>query len=281
VDKLKNESYFSLPRSEQAELLLSVAPIMGRRAEIIEKDIWLCQLLGILFHLPSNKRMAFKGGTSLSKVYKAIHRFSEDIDVTIDYRDLIPDVPPLETLRNNSQRSKLSNLLKTKLIDHIKNELLPDLAQKLNESMPQYNFTFKLSQDAEKLWVYYPSAFEETDQYIQQSILIEFGGRNSSLPQKAITINSDIAEFVPTLNFPTASISVLSGERTFWEKVTLIHAECHRPSFKLNADRLSRHWYDLMKLADHDIGSSALSNITLLKNVILIKETLFRRTTNK
>lgn len=84
--KIDRESYFDLPVSDQADVLQSLAPVMGRRAEILEKDIWLCQVLGILFQLPCRKPMAFKGGTSLSKVYKAIDRFSEDIDVTVDYR---------------------------------------------------------------------------------------------------------------------------------------------------------------------------------------------------
>ena len=77
---IPREHYFDLSVSDQADLLQSLAPMMGRRAEILEKDIWLCQVLDILFQLPCRKPMAFKGGTSLSKVYKAIDRFSEDID---------------------------------------------------------------------------------------------------------------------------------------------------------------------------------------------------------
>jgi len=96
------EHYFDLPVSDQADLLLSLAPVMGRRAEILEKDIWLCQVLDILFQLPCRKPMAFKGGTSLSKVYKAIDRFSEDIDVTVDYRSLVADAPELDSIASNS-----------------------------------------------------------------------------------------------------------------------------------------------------------------------------------
>jgi predicted nucleotidyltransferase component of viral defense system len=79
--------------AEQARLLHGLAPVLGRRAEILEKDIWLCLALGVLFALPNRKPMAFKGGTSLSKVYQAIERFSEDVDVTIDYRSLVDNVP--------------------------------------------------------------------------------------------------------------------------------------------------------------------------------------------
>ncbi|MFZ3206294.1 MAG: nucleotidyl transferase AbiEii/AbiGii toxin family protein, partial [Pseudomonas sp.] len=90
-----SERYFDLSLAEQAELLLGLAPVLGRRAEILEKDIWLCQVLGLLFSLPCRKPMAFKGGTSLSKVYQAVDRFSEDIDVTVDYRSLVDGVPEL------------------------------------------------------------------------------------------------------------------------------------------------------------------------------------------
>lgn len=94
--------YFDLTGDEQAELLHGLAPVLGRRAEILEKDIWLCQALGVLFSLPGRKPMAFKGGTSLSKVYQAIERFSEDIDVTVDYRSLVDDVPELAPSVANS-----------------------------------------------------------------------------------------------------------------------------------------------------------------------------------
>lgn len=100
------ERYFDLPAEDQAELLQSLAPPMGRRAEILEKDIWLCQVLDILFSLPCRKPMAFKGGTSLSKVYRAIDRFSEDIDVTVDYRSLVPGAPELAAITSNRQRRK-------------------------------------------------------------------------------------------------------------------------------------------------------------------------------
>lgn len=106
--KIDRECYFDLPVSDQVDLLQSLAPAMGRRAEILEKDIWLCQVLDILFQLPCRKPMAFKGGTSLSKVYKAIDRFSEDIDVTVDYRSLVVDAPELESITSNSQRGRLS-----------------------------------------------------------------------------------------------------------------------------------------------------------------------------
>ncbi len=254
------ETYFDLPLGDQAELLQSLAPMMGRRSEILEKDIWLCQVLEVLFRLPCRKPMAFKGGTSLSKVYRAIDRFSEDIDVTIDYRSLVASAPALEALTSNTQRKKLSNDLKTALTSHVIEELVPALREALALALPGQSTRMEVSDDAEKLWVYYPSAVENADAYLRPSVLIEFGGRNSTLPQSAKALTPDIATHVPGLAWPVAHVAVLSAARTFWEKATLIHVECHRPGLKPSADRLSRHWYDLARLADHEVGQQAVSD---------------------
>ena len=166
--------YFDLSLAEQAELLHGLAPVLGRRAEILEKDIWLCQVLGVLFALPIRKPMAFKGGTSLSKVYQAIERFSEDIDVTIDYRSLVADVADLVGL-SNTQRKKLSDALKVALVKHVTEELVPALREALAQALPAHDVTIEVSDGAEKLWLYYPSAVENTDAYLRPSVLLEFG----------------------------------------------------------------------------------------------------------
>ena len=267
--------YFDLSLAEQAELLHGLAPVLGRRAEILEKDIWLCQVLGVLFALPIRKPMAFKGGTSLSKVYQAIERFSEDIDVTIDYRSLVADIPDLAGL-SNTQRKKLSDALKVALVKHVTEELVPALRQALAQALPAHEVTIEVSDDAEKLWLYYPSAVENTDAYLRPSVLLEFGGRNATLPQDTMTIVPDVAAHVPVLAFPTAQVAVLSPMRTFWEKATLIHVECHRPDLRAGAERLSRHWYDLARLADHEVGRRALADTELLRDVLRIKETFYR-----
>jgi hypothetical protein len=270
------EHYFDLPISDQTELLRSLATVMGRRAEILEKDIWLCTVLDTLFNLPCRKPMAFKGGTSLSKVYQAIDRFSEDIDVTVDYRSLVADAPDLESLNSNSQRSKLSNELKAGLITHVVEELIPALHLAIKDKVPNQKISIESSDDAEKLWLFYPSAVENTDTYLRPSILIEFGGRNSTLPHNLLSITPDIAAHVPELAFPIAEVSVLSAARTFWEKVTLIHVDCHRTNLRPGAERLSRHWYDLARLADQNIGKQAVEDKDLLSDVLLIKETFYR-----
>ena len=270
------ERYFELSRADQNALLLSMVPLTGRTPTILEKDIWICQVLAILFNLPCHKPMAFKGGTSLSKVFNATERFSEDIDITIDYRSLIDDVPELSDITSNSQRAKLSDQLKLSLIRHVQQSLVPALDSALKSALPDYQLKIELSDDAEKLRIFYPGFNDEGNSYLRPNILIEFGGRNSTLPQQTIAITPDVAEHVSTIVWPTAQVPVLSPMRTFWEKATLIHVECHRPQLRLSAERLSRHWYDLCRLADHEIGQSAINDIKLLKDVLLIKETFYR-----
>lgn len=268
--------YLDLAPAEQAGLLHGLAPVLGRRAEILEKDIWLSLALGILFSLPGRKPMAFKGGTSLSKVYQAIERFSEDIDVTVDYRSLVEDAPDLAALAGNSQRKRLSDALKAALAAHVTAELLPALREALTQALPGREIAVEISDDAEKLWLYYPSAVENADAYLRPNVLIEFGGRNATLPQDTLEIAPDVAAHVPGLVFPAAQVAVLSPMRTFWEKATLIHVECHRPDFRAGAERLSRHWYDLARLADHEVGRKAIADVELLRDVLSIKETFYR-----
>lgn len=265
------DDYFALSANDRAEILNGVAPLIGRRAEILEKDIWLCRVLAELFALPCAKPMAFKGGTSLSKVYRAIERFSEDIDVTIDYHSLTDDGRDIADLKSRNQRKRFSDILMTQLASHVRGALLPGLQSALSP----LGVTFDLDESGEKLWAYYPSAVEAVTEYVRPSVLLEFGGRNSVDPSEAVEIAPDIASFVPAVVLPTAKVSVLSLKRTFWEKATLIHVECRRPTEKRSANRLSRHWYDLACLADHKLGYEAVADRGLLDDVVHLKQAFF------
>src|SRR5690606_26971228 len=121
---------------------------------------------------------------------------------------------------------------------HVTAELVPALRDALEQTLPAHEVALEISDDAEKLYLYYPSAVENTDAYLRPSVLIEFGGRNATLPQDSVTIVPDVAVHVPGLVFPTAQVAVLSPIRTFWEKATLIHVECHRPDLRVGAERL-------------------------------------------
>jgi Nucleotidyl transferase AbiEii toxin, Type IV TA system len=265
------EIFLQISPEEQAEILQTCAGKLGRRAEHLEKDVWICWVLQGLFTMPGHLPMAFKGGTSLSKVYGAIKRFSEDVDVTVDYKSLDQSIDPFDPKVSRTARDKYIELLKTKLAEHTKNVIRPhfeNLVAQLTEKPPK---PITISDDGEKLFIPYPSRFGTAE-----SVFLEFGGRNVISPNEEHTLRPYISAALPELQFPEASVRVLVPSRTFWGKATLIHVACIRSDPKLDADRQSRHWHDLAVLADHNIGKIAIPDLQLLQDVVKHKNVFFR-----
>ena len=219
--------------------------------------------------------MAFKGGTSLSKVFNAINRFSEDVDVTLDYRGFDAGIDPFDPKTSKSQIKKLSDTLKGFVRDHAHGVVVPYLTKQLLAEVERNQARVEVSENGEEVRVYYPSAVSQTLGYVRDSVLIEFGGRNITEPNAEHQVRPYIAERLAELELPGAKVTVLSPARTFWEKATLIHVECHRPELKAGAERQSRHWCDLALLADHDIGRRALMDRALLADVVKHKKVFF------
>jgi len=175
------EAFLQLLPDEQASILQTSAGKLGRRAEHLEKDVWICWVLQALFTMPGRLPMAFKGGTSLSKVYGAIRRFSEDVDVTVDYKSLDQSIDPFDAKTSRTAKEKFTELLRTKLADHTKNVIRPhfeNLVAQLAEKPPK---PITISDDGEKLFIPYPSRFGSAE-----NVFLEFGGATSSRPAKNI-----------------------------------------------------------------------------------------------
>ncbi|MCH8552914.1 MAG: nucleotidyl transferase AbiEii/AbiGii toxin family protein [Natronospirillum sp.] len=270
------ESYLELPESDQKDILQAAAAELGRQAAVLEKDIWVCWTLQTLFSMPDAHPMAFKGGTSLSKVYNAIDRFSEDVDITLDYRHFEADFDPFAEGISNTKIRKFSNRLKDYVKDYANDTVIPLLRAKLDKLPTAGHHTIKIDQSGEKIWVSFPSVTEEADEYLKSHVLIELGGRNVIDPNERHTISPYVATMTAELDYPTSEVVVLSPERTFWEKATLIHVECNRGQLKENADRLSRHWYDLVMLSRHASGQAAVRNRDLFEDVVCHKKVFFK-----
>jgi hypothetical protein len=271
-----SEEYLTLSQKEQAQILrsLSTNPIIKRDAILLEKDIWICWALEFLFKMPNQLPMAFKGGTSLSKAFRVIDRFSEDVDITIDYKAFDCEDPFIE----GTSKTKIKNIslqLREMVTQHIKETIAPYFEKTIAEQFKENAPTVELDKDGETLHLYYPSVIEQKSGYITDSVRLEFGGRNLTIPNELQTIKTDISEHISNLSFPVAQATVLSPQKTYWEKLTLIHYECNRPILKEDADRISRHWYDIAMLTNHDIGKQALTNRELLNEVIKVKKTFY------
>ena len=265
------EAFLELSVEERAEILQTCSAKLGRRAEHLEKDVWICWVLQGLFTMPGRLPMAFKGGTSLSKVYGAIRRFSEDVDVTVFYKSLDQSIDPFDPKVSRTARDKYTQLLKAKLAEHTKSIIQPHFEKLVAQLVKKPPKPITISDDGEKLFIPYPSRFGA-----DESVFLEFGGRNVISPNEEHRLRPYLADELPELQFPEAIVRVLVPSRTFWEKATLIHVACNRSDPKLDADRQSRHWHDLAVLADHDIGKTAIPDRHMLEDVVKHKNIFFR-----
>lgn len=277
------ETYLELSASDQKDILQTAAAKLGKQATVLEKDIWVCWALQTLFSLPDVHPMAFKGGTSLSKIYNIIDRFSEDVDITLDYKHFNdtgynkhPEIfdPFAEDVSKN-QISKFSDRLKGYVKTYAIETVIPHIRAELAKLPTADQNNIDVDETGEKIWFSFPSAVEASDEYLKSQVLIELGGRNVIDPNEVHPIIPYVAQTTRDVSYPECDVVVLSPERTFWEKATLIHVECNRGEIKQSAERLSRHWYDLTMLAKHISGNAAINNRELFEDVIRHKKIFF------
>ena len=219
--------------------------------------------------------MAFKGGTSLSKVYGIIDRFSEDVDITLDYRAFHDGFDPFAPGASRNQIKQFGDRLKARVSSYTCDVVAPALSAAAERLAADDRHEVRVGNDRETVRFAYPSAVEEPHGYLKSEVLLEFGGRNVIDPNEQHEIVPDIAVLAPKLDYPAATVTVLSPARTFWEKATLVHVECHRRRLTENPARLSRHWFDLACLGRHVVGRAALSNRALLEDVVRQKRVFF------
>jgi len=265
-------AFLNLPKNSQAALIKSAENSLGLVDAVLEKDLWVCKLLEVIFSMPYN--MAFKGGTSLSKGYGLINRFSEDVDITIDYRHF-RDPIDLDAV-SRSQLKKISNELKSTLNNFVNTYILSYLNEQLQSALPNTKCEITINENGEQLRVYYPTVLNRNTGYIKDHVLLEFGIRNEIEPQEQRIIKPYIMDALDdNIILPMPNIDTLSPVRTFWEKSTLIHVECHRDKLQISPNRSSRHWYDIFILNQSWVGKKALQSTEVLENVIKHKKAFF------
>ncbi len=275
-------AFLQLDNSERRLSCEAVQTDMGLDAASVEKDFWVCWTLRELFSLPAiGEHLTFKGGTSLSKAWKLIHRFSEDIDLIVDKEvlgfggDATPDKAP-----SNKQRKARLEALMTASRQWVQGALQPALTARLANALGDSNWKLEVDPDmpdGQCLLLHYPSAFENEAGYIKPVVKIELGARSDDWPHEDRPIQPYVAERFPQL-MPegTFSVRVLAVERTFWEKACLLHEETFRPANKPRKLRMARHYYDLWCLLRAGVGESALANTALFQRVAEHREIFFR-----
>ena len=276
------DRFLDISQREREIAFIKANENFGISAEIIEKDFWVCWTLKELFLLEEIKdNLTFKGGTSLSKVYGLIKRFSEDIDISIE-RSFLGFVDEKEPM--NVSKKKAKSLIE-ELGHECKTFVQGDLFTRLSDT-----FALKLDgkgdwrleidpddKDGQTILFHYPKITKSESSYVRPIVKIELGGRSDHWPISMQKISPYIDEIMPeAMKGMNAEIRALNVERTFWEKATILHKYAHYPDGKIVPERQSRHYYDFYCLLQSDAKDKALKNIELLEKVTEHKGLYFR-----
>ena len=262
-----NKEFATLSLDEKNKQLAVLNNQLGINTFNSEKDFWICWTLEKLFEL--SNQIVFKGGTSLSKVYEIIDRYSEDIDITVDYTKFITPIN-----LSNTSKTKLRNIsdeLKLHLSNYLNNEVVGFLNNAYQLEFSDGSGYFEVSGD-DVINFKYDSILTKSN-YVLNWVKIEFGVRNATDPSEIKEINTYFDTIFGGVS--NIKVRVLSPLRTFWEKATLIHVECHRGRLSESPDRLSRHWYDLYKLYTSKFGANALNATDIFNDVLLVKKAFY------
>lgn len=264
----------TLPASEREILFRNTAEKTGLTEAIIEKDFWVCWMLDYLFHDSRWKEhLAFKGGTSLSKCYDLIHRFSEDIDLILDWRlvGCERDEPWAE--RSKNQQDKYNKAVDARTVTFLAETFAPQLEADFRSRLRD-DFVISIDpDDPQTVCFAYPRLFSEGA--ILPAIRLEIGALAAWTPTQEAEITPFAAERYPQIfQQPSTSLRTVSAERTFWEKVTILHKEAFRANGKV-PPRYSRHYYDLWCMEQSPVKEVAYADLALLRQVVAFKDRFY------
>ncbi|MCR9155341.1 MAG: nucleotidyl transferase AbiEii/AbiGii toxin family protein [Bacteroidetes bacterium] len=261
------KNWLTLPKEEQVELFTQIGVKTNLPPQAVEKDAWVSLMLRMIFTSELTDHLIFKGGTSLSKAFNLIQRFSEDIDLGIDRKHLGFDgdlskgqIRKLRRACHKFVSQDLTELLKKQLTSYGVDESLYKVVVENTQVSDQ---------DPETIKVNYQSLFGEIS-YLPKRVLIEVSARSLIEPNQEVAINSLIDEHYPETDFIEGEfvVSATNPQKTFLEKLILLHEEFEKPVEKIRHLRMSRHFYDIGQILDSEFGQEALKNKELFESII-------------
>ncbi len=276
-------NFAALPNDERSQYFRQAAAIGKINSPlVIEKDFWVTFMLRLLFHDKKfNDWFTFKGGTSLSKIYRVINRFSEDIDVSIDRAAL--GFGGESDPKRASSFSKMKELLEeltAASVNAINTAILPSLQEscsKILSDKGNWNIGIDPNESQTILFSFPTDNSLWKNAYFKPDVKIEFGAKNETWPTQKVWVETYLTEIIPNaFEDKLTEIEVLKVERTFWEKATILHAYHHGGSQKIRPNQ-SRHYYDLYQLAKSHYCRTAIDNSDLLEAVATHKSAFFRQ----
>jgi len=259
---------------DRTELFQATAISMGMQPNVIEKDFWVCFMIDHLFHDSKYKNaFVFKGGTSLSKAYRVIERFSEDIDLILDWRKIVNDINPWDE-RSKTKQDQFNKQINSEAANFYKEEFVPQLNMEIESKIGKGDWISVDEEDEMVVNFYYPQIFEA--EYLRSCVRLEIGPLAEWLPSHETVIMPFVAEKYPIL-FEQKETSVLTidVERTFWEKLTILHKIANFPEKKLLPPRYARHMYDVYNMGNSWVKESAFKKKELLEKDVTFKQKFY------
>jgi Nucleotidyl transferase AbiEii toxin, Type IV TA system len=276
------DGFLAASSNDRRDAFVGASQRLGTAAQNIEKDFWVCWTLDALFNrLPTGgPRLLFKGGTSLSKAFGLISRFSEDIDITVFREDIgeTASVESLEALSGKKRQAKL-DAIKDACQAYIGGAFMEQLATYFRDTLErtQIDQPPKVELDLDdasrqSLLLWYPSVLAETDGYIRPAIKIESGAKSALDPNSSQAIRPYVADDVLALDLTVSNIVTVDAERTFWDKIIILHGLRNwfdrRGALRGGGQRVSRHYYDVYQLLKSGTGKVALANPELGRDCV-------------
>lgn len=257
------------PPNDRLDLFLTTANRLGTQIGNVEKDFWVCWTLNALYQArpAGGPRLLFKGGTSLSKAYGLIERFSEDIDITVfrDDLDAAASVEELEALSNKKRRARL-DAIGDACRAYVTGALHEFLSAHLADATDGTG-RIEIDQadpDGQTLLVCYPEVEPRSGAYVRPAVRIESGAKSALDPNRCVTVRPYVSEEAGGLDLTVVGVTTIEATRTFWDKVVIAHGLRHwherRGVLRQQGQRVSRHYYDLHCLLGSQVGRTALAD---------------------
>lgn len=260
---------------DRRDVFLGAARRLGTPEQYVEKDFWVAWTLDVLFNgLPGgHPRLLFKGGTSLSKAYGLISRFSEDIDITVFRADLghAASMDELQALSRKKREARL-DAIKSACRGYIQETLLVHFDRVIRATFAQSGIDAPGPRavadpddpDGQSLLFWYPSVTVSMNEYVRPAVKIESGAKSALDPHQDVTIHPYISDELPGLSLAVENVTTVVAERTFWDKVIILHGSRRwfetRGVLRRQGQRVSRHYYDVHRMLESGLGAKAVGD---------------------
>jgi hypothetical protein len=274
-------AFLQLPPAERKLYIEEAAARRGLSPVVLEKDFWVCWLLGIVFTSSFRDAIVFKGGTSLSKVFGVINRFSEDIDLSLVPAFVGLEEPDAAAGLSRGQANKWMERAEAACTIAVRDTLAPEIAAAVETNLGEHTdawLTFEVDAGSHSpiLLFHYPTTQPPALEYLKRSVKLEFGSLTDQRPTGSHAVRPWIADVLPDAFADWhCNVVALDLHRAFWEKATILHVEHHRPADKPTPDRFARHYADTAALALHADASGAVARSELRQRVVHWKSRFF------